>query len=185
MLINDSPLLDWAHHTPKHSPTVFLGRAASELGQGTTFEIFLPKVEAAVSRSVTPEDADSMPRGIETVLLVEDEPTVREVAARTLRHQGYTVLEANDGYHALNVTEERADGPIDLLLTDVVMPLMGGRELAAKLRSRRPETKVLYTSGYIGDAIIQHDVLEPDTEFIGKPFTPAGLAQKVRAVLSR
>jgi CheY-like chemotaxis protein len=124
-------------------------------------------------------------RGKETVLLVEDEAPVRGLAVRVLRNQGYRVLEAANGEEALSVAGEHAGEKIHLLLTDVVMPQMGGKELADRLKALRPEIKVVFTSGYTDEAIVRHGVLEPGTDFLQKPFSPASLAQKVREVLDR
>jgi CheY-like chemotaxis protein len=120
----------------------------------------------------------------ETILLVEDEPAVRGLARQILRMHGYAVLEAADGVAALRVADEHA-GPIDLLIADVIMPAMGGGPLAEKLVARRPETKVLFTSGYPDDAVVQHGIPRTQVGFLQKPFTPTSLAQKVRAVLDR
>ena len=116
-------------------------------------------------------------------MLVEDEPALLNVAAHVLREQGYTVLEATNGTDALRVSEECSDQVIHLLLTDVVMPLMGGRELADKLRMIRPDMNVLFASGYTDDVVVSRDILEGGTQFIQKPFTPANLAQKVRETI--
>jgi CheY-like chemotaxis protein len=116
------------------------------------------------------------------VLLVEDEPEVRGLARDILHQQGYTVLEAADGDEALRIGREHG-GPIHLLVTDVVMPLMGGRELADRLRAGRAETKVLYVSGYTDDAILHQGVSETAMAFLPKPFTASALAHKVREVL--
>ncbi len=159
----------------------------SELGQGTTFKIYLPIVE---EEAINPsqrgtDDVDQLPRGTETVLLVEDEDIVRELAARVLKGQGYSVLEASNGVEALDIVEEHEGVTIDLLLTDVVMPLMGGRELANQLRTTRPGIKVLFTSGYADESITRHGVLDPDTAFTQKPFSATDLALKVREVLEK
>ena len=116
------------------------------------------------------------------MLLVEDELEVRGLARDILQQQGYTVLESADGDEALRVAREHV-GPIHLLVTDVVMPLMGGRELADRLRAGRRETKVLYVSGYTDDAILHQGVSETGTAFLPKPFTASALAHKVRQVL--
>ena len=129
--------------------------------------------------------SDELPLGTETVFLVEDEPSVRSMASQVLREQGYTVLESANGVEALRVAEERAGEELHLLLTDVVMPLMGGRELADQLKGLHPETRVLYTSGYTDDAIVDHSVLGTGADFIPKPFTPVSLARKIREVLDR
>jgi two-component system cell cycle sensor histidine kinase/response regulator CckA len=123
-----------------------------------------------------------LPAGHETVLLVEDEPGVRAFAARMLRSQGYTVVEANSGEHAMSQVAEFHE-PIDLLLTDVVMPGMSGRQLAMRMLETRPGLKVLFMSGYTDNVMAQHGVLEPGTELLQKPFTLRSLGDKVRAVL--
>ena len=156
----------------------------SELGRGTIVRIYLPSVGAQAS--VAPSDCPGyLPPGHETVLLVEDEPMVRSVAAETLRGQGYTVLEAPNGLDALNLVMEHGDEPIDLLLTDMVMPLLGGTALVARLNKAHFGAKVLYTSGYSEESSVDSDVLKTGADFLQKPFTPATLAQKVRAVLDR
>ena len=159
-------------------------QVSSELRAGTTFEIVLPRVADDASVPGMSDDLRSLPRGIETVLLVEDEPAVRRAVALVLREQGYTVLEASNGIQALNVAEEQAGEPVDLLLTDVVMPLMGGRELCSKMRDRYPATKVLYTSGYSCNDIVEGELVEPGTGFLEKPFTPVALAEMVRDILT-
>ena len=116
------------------------------------------------------------------MLLVEDEPAVRDLAREILEGSGYTVLEACDAQEAVLVAERHA-GPIHLLLTDVVMPGLSGRALAERLRPLRPEMQVLYMSGYTDDAIVRHGVLDPDTLFIQKPFSPDALGHKVRAAI--
>jgi signal transduction histidine kinase/CheY-like chemotaxis protein len=154
----------------------------SEPGQGTVFRIYLPRLDAAavtVDRSVRPAAAAG---GTETILLVEDEEGVRELARDILRASGYTVLEARNGAEALLLCE-RHQGPLDMLLTDVVMPRMSGRELAERLAPLRPELSVLYMSGYTDDAVIRHGVLAAGTAFLQKPFTPAALVQRVRETL--
>ena len=155
----------------------------SEPGEGAIFRIYFPKV----SESSTPDPFQSgpgyMPVGSETLLLVEDEPLLREATSRVLREQGYTVWEASNGHQALSVAQEHADQELSLLLTDVVMPLMGGVELAAQLRDARPETRVIYTSGYTDDAVLNGDVIERGSTFMQKPFTPTMLTHTVRSVL--
>ena len=118
-------------------------------------------------------------------MVVDDEETVRDLAARVLRQQGYTVLEAGNGDEALRVAEDFAERDIglDLLVTDIVMPIMGGRELAYRLRARQSGAKVLYTSGYTDDIMIRQGQLQPWVEFIAKPFTPDSLALRVRETL--
>lgn len=153
----------------------------SEPGYGSTFKVYLPRVDApAVEAAHSP--APVATGGDETVLLVEDEDAVRRLAERILRGEGYAVLTAANGGEALLVSEQRR-GKIDLLLTDVVMPRMSGRELAERLAKESPGLKVLYMSGYTDDAIVHHGVLDPGTRFIGKPFSAAELARKVREAL--
>ena len=120
--------------------------------------------------------------GTETILVAEDERLVRVLAQKVLERAGYRVLVGAGGADALALAE-RHDGPIHLLLTDVVMPEMNGRELARRLTARRPGVRVLYMSGYADEAVAQHGVLDPGTAFLQKPFTPEGLAKKVRGVL--
>ena len=153
----------------------------SEPGEGTTVKVYLPRVPDEVLGSrKRPEVAP--PTGDETVLVVEDEEAVRRMAARILASAGYTVLEAASGDAALTLCERHRNG-IDLLVTDVVMPRMSGKELAERLGRHEPELKVLYMSGYTDDAIVHHGVLEPGTAFIGKPFGAAEFIRKVREVL--
>jgi PAS domain S-box-containing protein len=154
----------------------------SEPGQGTSFKIYLPRVAAAAEPPAPKPLAPASLAGSETVLLAEDEAAVRNFTRRVLAAHGYTVLTAADGQEALHLAERHA-GPIHLLLTDVVMPNMGGRELAERLVAARHEMKVLYLSGYTDDAIVHHGVLEPGIAFLQKPFTLQGLARKLREVL--
>ena len=153
----------------------------SELGRGTTFKIYLPRVEDASADSGKPEAVSAM-GGKETVLVVEDQPEVRGYAAAALRAYGYQVIEAANAAEALLVWEREGER-IALILTDVVMPSLSGRELADRLKERRPGIKVLFMSGYTDDTIVHHGVLEKDAEFIQKPFSPGQLAIKVREVL--
>jgi PAS domain S-box-containing protein len=153
----------------------------SQVGAGTTFTVLLPAEEAAANRSFD-EVLRVAPRGTETVLLVEDDNVVRRLAQIALEAQGYTVLEAADSTAAVQVAEGHA-GPVHLLLTDVVMPGLGGRDLADEVRARWPGVKVLYVSGYTDDAVVRHGVREATDAFLQKPFTPLVLARKVRAVL--
>jgi two-component system, cell cycle sensor histidine kinase and response regulator CckA len=156
---------------------------SSEPGRGTTLEIYLP---SALTTGVEHEEpaaaAAETPRGSETVLLVEDEEIVRQLEREVLQENGYTVLEAQDTEHAIRLCGEHP-GTIHLLLTDVVMPQMSGRELAEQLAPIRPEMKVLYASGYAEGVITHHGVLEPGTAFLPKPLTPASLTRMVRTVL--
>ncbi|MCH7930414.1 MAG: response regulator, partial [Proteobacteria bacterium] len=155
----------------------------SEEGHGTTVKLYLPRAqpsEWAPAEEAAPGPA--VEAGGETILVVEDEAAVREIAVALLEEQGYSVLEAEDGPAALKILDEHPD--IDLLLTDVVMPGgMGGPELAQEGRARRPDFKVLYTSGYTENAIVHRGVLNEGVELIGKPYQRDELAQKVRRVL--
>ena len=154
----------------------------SELGEGTTFHVYLPSLGVDVSDAQSHGERD-LPRGSETVLLVEDEPAVRGLAAYVLRHQGYTVLEAENGEEALRVAQAHSPDIIDLLLTDVVMPRMGGKELADHFHKELPETKIMFTSGYPGGGVPKGVDLDPGTPMLAKPFMPDAVAAKVREVL--
>ncbi|HEX7119683.1 MAG TPA: PAS domain S-box protein [Longimicrobiales bacterium] len=154
----------------------------SEPGAGTTFKVFFPEVErnaVGIGSDVAEEDT---PRGTETVLLVEDDAVVRKLVREALASLGYSVLEAESGEAALAISAAHS-GPIELLITDVVMPGAGGRQLAEQLASTRDELRVLYMSGYTDDAIVHHGVLDEGMSFLQKPFSPEALGRKVRAVL--
>jgi PAS domain S-box-containing protein len=154
----------------------------SEPGRGTTFKVYLPVVDRGAAADQSEADPERHLHGTGTVLLVEDEPAVRALSRMVLEMYGYTVLEAANGGEALRVGGAHA-GPIHLLVTDVVMPGMGGREVAERLRPRLPDMRVLYVSGYTDDAVVRHGVLAAETAFLQKPFTPVTLAAKVREVL--
>ncbi len=155
--------------------------AESTPGAGTTFRVYLPRVTEVAEAGA--EGADAAPlRGVETVLVVEDDERVRALARKVLEQAGYRVLVAAGGTEAL-ATAESHDGPIDLLMTDVVMPGMSGRTLTRRLTQRHPDLKVLYMSGYSDEDIAQHGVFEAGTAFIKKPFTPTLLTKKLREVL--
>jgi PAS domain S-box-containing protein len=154
----------------------------SEPGKGAAFKVFLNRLEAGVEEVDLVRIDEERPRGSETVLLVEDEDVVRNLVREILDGNGYTVLEARNGAEALELGR-RYTSPIHLLVTDVVMPKMSGRELAERLVTIHRETRVLYMSGYTDGAIGQHGVLDPHTELLHKPFTFDALAQKVRKVL--
>jgi PAS domain S-box-containing protein len=154
----------------------------SEPGQGTTFKIYLPRVEEAVSAAEPKAPAVTRLKGRETILVVEDDNTLREVISKGLKKFGYSVLTAANGGEALLICEKRK-GPIHLLLTDVVLPQMGGRELAERLVSLRPDLKVLYMSGYTENAIVHHGILNEDVGFLQKPFKVNLMVQKIREVL--
>jgi CheY-like chemotaxis protein len=157
----------------------------SEPGRGSSFKVYLPKVtEAEARRKRSNHDTPVLPRGHETVLLVEDEDCVRSLAKQVLEICGYNVLEACDGADALRRYERRTDS-IDMLVSDVVMPFLDGRALADRLLAAKPHLKVLFVSGYPNDAIVRHGVLDSDATFLQKPFTTSALAQKVRQVLDQ
>jgi two-component system cell cycle sensor histidine kinase/response regulator CckA len=155
----------------------------SEAGRGATFKIYFPRVDKPLETAARPARTGPLPRGRETLLLVEDEPSVRHLAAGVLETQGYTVLRANNGQEALNLVQSHKDLPIHLVVTDVVMPRMGGKMMAEWLKAAYPDLKVLFTSGYTDDDIAQQGVLEPGTAFLAKPYSPEALARKVRSVL--
>jgi len=154
----------------------------SEPGQGTTFKIYLSQIEDPLDGAHESSTLAAPCRGRGTVLVVEDEDGVRNLVRDILQTAGYTVLEARHGAEALDVSERHV-GPIHLLLTDVVMPEMSGRELAQRLAILRPATKVLFMSGYTANAVVHHGVLDPDTDFLQKPITAAVLTRKVRQIL--
>jgi PAS domain S-box-containing protein len=156
--------------------------AYSELSRGTTFKIYLPRVDEAAAEHLPEWHARLALRGSESILLVEDEESVRELIAEALQAQGYNVLVAGNGQEALALAAS-ANCRIDLMITDVVMPGMSGRELATRLVQSRSEMRVLYLSGYTEDAIVHHGVLDPGTAFLQKPFSLDALACKVREVL--
>jgi nitrogen-specific signal transduction histidine kinase/CheY-like chemotaxis protein len=154
----------------------------SEIGSGTAFKIYLPRVPDNAEEYKRLPTLRDLPTGTETILIVEDEEMVRKLARSVLETSGYKVIEAACGADA-RVIGERNDEEIHLLLTDVVMPELSGREVANLLLTRHPEMRILYMSGYADDAIIRHGVLDEGTNFIQKPFSPHALALKVREVL--
>jgi two-component system, cell cycle sensor histidine kinase and response regulator CckA len=155
--------------------------AESRHGEGTIFSVYLPAVSARVREPAASPPTIGLGRGSETVLLVEDEAVVRNLARRVLRDSGYRVIEARSGEEALRLAGEHPDR-IDLLLTDVVMPGMNGRELADRLGEIRPGTRVVFMSGYTEDVILKRGV-SGDLAFLAKPFTPPMLARSVREAL--
>ncbi len=153
----------------------------SELSVGTTFKIYFPRVEAPLQNLTSPQQK-AMPKGMETVFLVEDEELVRKLTHRVLQRLGYRVFAFQNGEDALDAFDS-LDGPLHLLLTDIIMPGMNGRVLSEALQAKQPGLLVLFTSGYTEDVIAHHGVLEEGLQFIGKPYTPQSLAAKVRRVL--
>jgi PAS domain S-box-containing protein len=153
----------------------------SELGKGTTFKVYLPR-SAEPASSANRALTRNRTSGSETILLVEDDEEVRNVATRILRRNGYRVLEAGSGADALRVCEEESE-PVDLIVTDIVMPEMNGSELAQKIREKQPDARILFTSGYTEDAVVRQSLLNPGEAFIEKPFTPASLAKKARDLI--
>ncbi len=151
-------------------------------GRGAMFRVYLPRIEKLAVAQKPSASAMKLEQGSETVLLVEDEDEVRAAVCESLRMRGYTVLKARHGKEALMICR-RHEGPIHLLLTDVVMPQMTGPKLAQRIFLLRPEIKVLYVSGYTSDALAQRNMMDPGTAFLQKPFTPDMLARQVRAVL--
>ncbi len=154
----------------------------SEIGRGSTFKVYLPRVQEAATAAAAAASAPESISGTETVLLVEDEVAVRSLVRETLHAYGYNVLEAQGATHAMVICEQHT-GPIHLLLTDVVMPQMSGKELAKQLALVHANAEVLFMSGYTDNAIVRHGVLDGNTNFLQKPFTPKALATKVREVL--
>jgi two-component system, cell cycle sensor histidine kinase and response regulator CckA len=154
----------------------------SELGRGTTFKIYFPHIEQVVSSTERSRTVSPALRGRETILLVEDQEAIREVASEFLKRSGYTILDARDGIEALQVAEQH-HGEIDLLLTDVVMPRMGGPELAVRLAALHPQMKIIYMSGYTEYPKDSRGLLGPEKVMLQKPFALATLAHKVREVL--
>jgi nitrogen-specific signal transduction histidine kinase len=156
----------------------------SEPGRGTNFRIYMPRVDLEADSLSHRDDTVSMLYGNETILLAEDEPSVRGLAARVLRNQGYKILEAVNGSEALQIANKHKE-QIHLLLTDIVMPQIGGKELYDQLKPLRPNLKVLFTSGYTENAIVHQGELPPGVAFLQKPFSPIFLTHKVREILDQ
>ncbi|HYH01000.1 MAG TPA: PAS domain S-box protein [Terriglobales bacterium] len=155
----------------------------SEPGQGSLFRVYLPRVQDGTPSGRASEGSSSHAGGSETILVVEDEASLRELIVHVLKRWGYTVLEAQDGAEAIGCAEKHG-GPIDLLLTDVVMPGMRGWEVTERIQRIRPDVKVLYISGYADDLVPGRSRIDPEAAFLQKPFTPDALANKVREVLT-
>jgi CheY-like chemotaxis protein len=154
----------------------------SELNHGTSFKLYFPEVHEVSKPRSSHHGVKPMPSGAETILLVEDDPGVRAITRHTLQACGYRVLEAGNGAEAILRAEGYA-GTIHLLLTDVVMPGMGGRLVSKQLQKRKSDIKTLFTSGYTDDAVVRHGVLATKMHFLQKPYSPEALAKKVREVL--
>ncbi len=154
----------------------------SEPGIGTTFKLYFPLIEKAPDKERTFEQNEMMPQGHETILYVEDEDLVRKMTTKILRKLGYKVLSAENGSMAL-MHAQKFDGIIDLLVTDVIMPGMNGREVSEAVQTYNPKIRTLFTSGYTEDIIVHHGVLDEDVQFIAKPYTPGSLARKIRSIL--
>jgi PAS domain S-box-containing protein len=159
--------------------------AYSEPGRGATFKIYLPQAGSQANIPLPRLDAPGLPRGTETILLVEDDPALREMAGTLLRRLGYTVLAAANGIEALSLKQQRGIGHIDLLFTDVVMPHMSGKELADRVRASHPHTRILFTSAYTENAVVHQGVLDKGVALLQKPFTPSALAHKLRELLDQ
>ena len=157
----------------------------SEIGTGTTFSIYFPRVDLPLDVAAKRVQGGPLPHGTETLLIVEDDPSVRHLARSVLEAQGYEVLTASNGRDGLHAASEHKGLPISLVVTDVIMPLMGGKAMAEWLTATYPDLKILFTSGYMDDAIAQHGVLEPGVEFLPKPYSPSILARKVREMLDK
>ncbi len=157
----------------------------SELARGTVFKIYLPQAQEQKTIPPARLDSSDSPRGSETILLVEDDPALREMEAALLRRLGYTVLAAANGIEALGLKPQGGTGQIDLLFTDVVMPRMSGKELADRVRALYPRTRILFSSAYTENAIVHQGVLDQGVALLQKPFSPSALARKLREVLDQ
>jgi two-component system, cell cycle sensor histidine kinase and response regulator CckA len=154
----------------------------SEAGRGTAFRIYLPVAEGTGRKRQATVTNEEVAGGTETILLAEDEPDLRELARIFLEGYGYKVLEAQSAEQAIR-TADIFTGPIDLLLTDVIMPGMSGAQLAENILSKRPQARIVYMTGYTDDMVVQHRVLEPGVKLLQKPFSKTELALKVRSTL--
>jgi CheY-like chemotaxis protein len=156
---------------------------SSAPGQGTTFDLYFPAAPGKEAEGDLPAARQPKAKAAGTILVAEDEPALRELVKHTLEQSGYNVVEATDGYDAVRIIEQHA-GDIHLLLTDVIMPLMNGHELALRLKTIRPGTQVLYMSGYTDDVLAFHGIASPDIAFIQKPFTPSELIARVATMFA-
>jgi CheY-like chemotaxis protein len=157
----------------------------SEAGRGTSVKVYLPRAEGVPETATAADTLSALSGGSETILIVEDEHAVHEMIVKVLKSKGYTIFGASNGEEALRFFERNDHGAIDLMITDVVMPHMGGIELVERLFARYGTMKVLYMSGYTDTTIVNHGILKPGVEFLQKPFTPGSLIQKVRQVLDK
>jgi len=155
----------------------------SEVGKGSVFKVYFPRVVLPLDFTAGTIHSAPLPRGNETLLVVEDEPSVRHLASRVLNSLGYEVLSASNGQDALHVLREHQGSAVRLVITDVIMPLMGGKVMAEWMKTTQPDLKILFTSGYTEDAISGDGLAETTAEFLPKPYTPATLARKVRQIL--
>ena len=155
----------------------------SEVGQGTTFEVYFPRVDLPLDKAASMVRPGPLPRGTETLLVVEDEPSVRHLACDVLEAQGYRVLRAANGQEGLRATREPKGQPIDMVITDVIMPVMGGKAMVEWLITTYPDMKILFTSGYTDDAVTGWGMLKTGVAFMPKPYSPAALVRKVREML--
>jgi two-component system, cell cycle sensor histidine kinase and response regulator CckA len=158
---------------------------SSELGKGSTFKVYFPRVDQPLSAKSKAVHSEILRGGTETLLIVEDEPSVRNLACAALKAQGYDVLFAANGQEALHVAREHKGPPISLVVTDVIMPVMGGKVMAEWLKITYPDLKVVFTSGYVDEVIGQQNLFNPDVAFLPKPYTPGTLARKVREMLDQ
>ena len=160
-----------------------ISRLVSEIGRGTVFKIYFPRVHQPLDIGTQFLNRGPLPRGAETLLVVEDDPSVRHLARSVLETQGYTVLSASNGQEALQRIREHQGARVQLVITDVVMPIMGGKVMVEWLKTTSPDLKILFTSGYADDAIVENGVLQSGVEFLPKPYMPGTLARKVREML--
>ncbi|HTG44064.1 MAG TPA: response regulator, partial [Verrucomicrobiae bacterium] len=156
---------------------------SSEVGQGATFKVYFPRVDQPLDPTSKSKKTGPAPCGTETLLVVEDEPSVRLLARGVLESQGYRVLSAANGQEALQVARTNKGSPIQLVVSDVIMPLMGGKVMGEWLKTAYPDLSILFTSGYTDDALASQGMLEPEIAFLPKPYTPATLTRKVREML--
>lgn len=157
----------------------------SESGKGTIFEVYFPRKSGPIYPPASPTIFEVAPRGTETILVVDDEPSVRQLARAVLEAHGYRVLEGNNGEEGVRIVRDFDGPPICLVIADVIMPLMGGKAMAELLNMTNPKIEILFMSGYTDDAITRYGVLDENVDFLAKPYTPVMLARKVRAMLDK